>query len=111
MKGARLLLLPLLMSSCDGRSKQPAPAPAPEGSIGVGVAGASGAAPVAEHEAEHDPHPPSAPPQVATATALTADARSKLTMLRVMAHVGAVIVRKENDAWVVSGPNGCRVAP
>jgi hypothetical protein len=64
-----------------------------------------------DHDEHADAHPPSAPPQVATATALSADARAKLTTLRVMAHEGAVIIRKEQGQWVISGPQGCRVAP
>lgn len=114
MNVARLMLLASLVSGCDGPSRQPAPAPPVESSVGAAAtpAVAAGVIDAAEHdEGEHDAHPPSLPPQVATATALTADARSKLTTLRVMAHVGAVIVRKEHGNWLVSGPNGCRVAP
>jgi hypothetical protein len=116
MNVAPVMLLASLALGCDGRAKQQAPnPPAPRA---VAAAGTPAIVPSAVVEADHgdedahgeeDAHPPSSPPQVATATALAPDARVKLTTLRVMAHVGAVIVRKEQGEWVVGGANGCRV--
>lgn len=35
--------------------------------------------------------------------------RSRVTSLQVLAHGSAVIVRKEQDGWVMGGPSGCAV--
>jgi hypothetical protein len=105
------LLVVALASGCDHAEPRPAPqaaAPAPSAPSSQSPAAAA-SGDTAEHSCD-DAHPPRAPVQVATATALSKDARQKLTTLRVMAHVGAVIIRKENGEWVISGPQGCKVA-
>lgn len=112
MRLAGCWLLVALVSGCDHAEPRPAPqaaAPAPSA-----TSSQSPAAPASGDAAEpscEDAHPPRAPVQVATATALPKDARKKLTTLRVMAHVGAVIIRKESGDWVISGPQGCKVDP
>lgn len=65
------------------------------------------------HEEDHDcslhspaPRGPVAP----SATTLSPEARAKVTMLQVLAHGSAVIVRKAFDGWVMGGPNGCAVS-
>lgn len=45
----------------------------------------------------------------ASPSTLSAEARAKLTTIRVSAHVGYVIVRREPEGWVISGPGGCTV--
>jgi hypothetical protein len=45
----------------------------------------------------------------ASPSALSAEARAKLTTIRVSAHEGYVIVRREAEGWVISGPGGCTV--
>jgi len=48
-------------------------------------------------------------PKAASPSALTAERRARLTTIRVSAHVGNVIIRREANAWVISGPDGCSV--
>ncbi len=65
---------------------------------------------------EHDPHDcrsahPEGPVAAATATALSLDARRRLTTLRISAHEGGVILRKKAASWVALGPRGCTVPP
>ena len=45
----------------------------------------------------------------ASPSKLSADARAKLTTIRVSAHEGYVIARREPEGWVISGPGGCTV--
>jgi hypothetical protein len=52
--------------------------------------------------------PPAAPPGPPH-TSLSANARERLTTLRVSAHVGSVILRRRATGWFTSGENGCRV--
>jgi hypothetical protein len=53
--------------------------------------------------------PPPAPPPGASATALRADFRARLTTLRVSAYEGAVILRKRDSSWATAGDGGCTV--
>lgn len=48
-------------------------------------------------------------PKAASPSALTAERRARLTTIRVSAHVGNVIIRREANDWVISGPGGCSV--
>lgn len=48
-------------------------------------------------------------PRAATATALSLDARRRLTTLRISAHEGSVILRKKGATWVALGRGGCPV--
>jgi hypothetical protein len=47
--------------------------------------------------------------KVASPAALSAASRPHLTTIRVSAHVGNVIIRREAEGWVISGPGGCTV--
>jgi hypothetical protein len=67
----------------------------------------SASPPVDEHEA----HPTHVMPPVPTVTSLSDAARAGLTAVRVSAHQGSVIIRKEHDGWVLAGARGCTVAP
>ncbi len=118
MNVAWLLLLAALIAGCESKSRRPAPglsasaSPAPSAAASSAAASISAVpAIVVDEHGDEDAHPPREPPQVSTATALSAESRGKLTTLRVMAHEGAVIIRKEQGGWVISGPNGCRVPP
>ncbi|MDF3065850.1 MAG: hypothetical protein K0R38_1451 [Polyangiaceae bacterium] len=104
-----LALLASLVAGCDGRPKLRA-APS-DGGAAVAQGAPHAAASDSDESGHGEAHPPSPGPPVATATALAPQARAELTTLRVMAHVGAVIIRKEEGGWVVSGPNGCQVSP
>ncbi len=84
----------LLLLACDAASKPRSERPAP-----------------AAAQDEVEAHPAREPPAVATATSLSAEARALLTTLRVSAHVGSVIARKEAETWAIAGPQGCTVAP
>lgn len=53
-------------------------------------------------------HPP---PEGATATALTPEARDLVSTLRVSAHIGSVTLRKHGSVWVAEGADGCTVPP
>src|SRR5689334_16739564 len=66
----------------------------PTGVTPPAVAGASGDEEGHAHSPEGPTHPPT------TATVLSRKERDRLTTLRVMAHVGSVIIRKEGSAWV-----------
>ncbi len=69
---------------------------------------------VPDPHAEHDcsvAHPQEPRPPPSTATALSREARSRLTKLRISAHVGNVIIRKTPAGWTIGGPSGCTVAP
>lgn len=50
-------------------------------------------------------------PKVASPSSLSATARARLTTIRVSAHVGSVIIRREAGGWVLSGSDGCTVQP
>jgi hypothetical protein len=57
----------------------------------------------------HPPRPPRPPEPGASASALRADFRARLTTLRVSAHGSAVILRKRDSGWVTAGAGGCPV--
>lgn len=66
----------------------------------------------ASRQDDVDCHPVRAtrpPPPGASATALGADHRARVTTVRVSAHVGAVTLRKLDAGWVASGQDGCVV--
>jgi hypothetical protein len=86
-----------------GTEPAPVAAPAP--------ASTAAEAPHSEADCDDDRHGhPSLPrPPAPVATALTAPDRARLTTLRISAHVGSVILRKEGEAWTVAGPQGCTV--
>ena len=60
---------------------------------------------------DDEAHPTPVMPPVPTVTALSDAARAGLTTLRVSAHQGSVIIRKENERWVLAGTHGCTVTP
>ncbi len=59
---------------------------------------------------EGEAHPALERPAAATATSLGAEARALVTTLRVSAHIGSVIARKQAETWTIAGPQGCTVA-
>jgi hypothetical protein len=63
-----------------------------------------------EHEEETE-HPAQPRPPVPTATSLSDDARHSVSVLRIFAHSGAVIIRKSDAGWSIAGPQGCQVSP
>jgi hypothetical protein len=77
------------------------------------VASQTAAASSATGEHAQDDCRPARPLRAAAAgpplTSLRADARERLTALRVSAHVGSVILRSRATGWFTSGENGCRV--
>jgi hypothetical protein len=48
--------------------------------------------------------------KVASPSALSPERRAHLTTIRVSAHIGSVIIRREAAGWVISGSDGCTVA-
>lgn len=85
---------------------------------GGAAASASVAVPsrVASATAVHDDHTlPHSPPRPAPSgpppSALSSDEKTRVTVLRVAAHKGAVIIRKRDGRWILSGPRGCEVPP
>lgn len=105
MKAICAAVVLILAGGCNSAPKpHDSPAPAPVTSPAP-TAGAS--PPVDEDEA----HPTPVMPPVPTVTSLSAAARVGLTALRVSAHQGSVIIRKEDDGWVLAGASGCTVAP
>jgi len=79
-----------------------APAPA---SSGPAPSAPAASASAADEHAEHDcrtAHPVERP-KVSKATALTKEARRNLTTLRISAHIGAVILRKQESGWILAG--------
>lgn len=97
---ARLAWVAAALTALSGCRSVPEERPAPSPS-----AAASASAPHDDHEqCSHDVAHPAHPRQpVATATALSAEARGKVTTLRVMAHSGAAIIRKDGAAWKIGG--------
>lgn len=90
------------------KSKQGAPVASASASSHPNVAGAGGSG--------HDPSPGSPPetsggegPKVASPAALSPERRALLTTIRVSAHLGNVIIRREAGEWVISGEDGCTV--
>jgi hypothetical protein len=50
-------------------------------------------------------------PPAPTATFLSDAARADVTTLRVSAHLGSVIIRKDGQSWTTGGTQGCTVSP
>lgn len=95
----------VLVGGCNPAPKsEGSPAPAPVTSPAPTT---SASPPVDEDEA----HPTPVRPPVPTVTSLSDAARAGLTAVRVSAHQGSVIIRKEQDGWVLAGARGCTVAP
>lgn len=104
------LVCAVLVGGCQSaKSKQGAPvgssaaaAPKPNASAAGGFGqGASHGSPAATTGGESA--------RVASPSALSAESRAHLTTIRVSAHVGSVIIRREKAGWVISGPDGCTV--
>jgi len=95
----------LALASCDPASK-----PASSSSPSPSDASPSGVDGHADHDC-NEAHPPPKPEPAVTATSLSPNARERLTTLRVSAHVGAVILRRQGSSWVTAGENGCTVPP
>jgi hypothetical protein len=93
------------LASCDPASK-----PSSSSSPSASDASLSAVDGHADHDCEVA-HPPRKPEPAVTATALSPDARQRLTTLRVSAHVGSVILRRQGSSWVTAGQNGCTVPP
>jgi hypothetical protein len=98
-----------LLSGCDAKKpEQPA-----EAARKPAEAAAKLGAPSGQHSDDghgssaHPPGPrrPAGPPAIA----LSPKVRSDLTAVRVTAHVGHVLIRKEGRAWVMRGRDGCTV--
>jgi hypothetical protein len=123
---AGVWLVPSCLASCD-RTPAPGLHTETESSAEIGSAAAaestasgelassgfSRSAPSAQDDhAGHDcatAHPRREPDPPITATALTPDARARLTTVRISAHVGYVILRKRDSEWITSGQGGCVV--
>jgi hypothetical protein len=97
------------LPACDSARKTQATAPAPsEHRPASPRVEAPAVLPETEHDDDHGP--PAAPAAPApTATALDAKTRAKLTTLRISAHRGGLIIRKEPEGWKLSGTQGCLV--
>ncbi len=76
--------------------------------------GTSGRSPANEH-LDHDCATHATPlrpaPPGASATALQPQDLQRLTGVRISAHAGSVLLRKQNGAWLSVGRSGCTVAP
>lgn len=93
-------LCALLVGSChSAKSKQSAP-------VGSAAVGGSGQGPSQGSAAGASG---GEGPKAASPSALSAERRARLTTIRVSAHVGNVIIRREANAWGISGPDGCAV--
>jgi hypothetical protein len=104
------LLLASAGPSCSKERAGGGATPSPSGS--ALAAPPVGFAPVVLDEKHSPPHssprpPPSGPP----ATVLSPDAKARVTVIRVAARKGAVIIRKHDGRWMLSGPRGCEVSP
>jgi len=110
---AAVALTAVGFAGCESRDKsKPSERAVPERLAATISAPAAPAPAPAEHPDdgdEHAAHPVRPPPPAVTATALDAEARGRVTTLRVFAHEGAVIVRREGSRWVTA--NGCEVPP
>jgi hypothetical protein len=71
----------------------------------------TGGAAAAHADEAHDDHPKGMPPTAPATVRLRADAIEQVTTIRVMAHVGSVIIRKQGADWVTGGAKGCIVPP
>jgi hypothetical protein len=104
-------LCALLAVNCrSAKPKQGAPVASASASSHPNVSGAGGAG---QHPSHADP--PDATggegPKAASPSALSAERRARLTTIRVSAHVGNVIIRREPGGWIISGADGCTVRP
>lgn len=61
----------------------------------------------ADCDAEHSSQPRLPLP---TAITLSEDARHSVTVLRILAHSAAAIIRKDDKGWSITGPHGCQVS-
>jgi hypothetical protein len=102
------LLLALLVGGCrSAKSKQGAAAASVSASSRLNASEAGGSG----HDPSHG-HPEAtgdAGPKVASPSVLSAERRAHLTTIRVSAHIGNVIIRRESAGWVISGADGCSV--
>jgi hypothetical protein len=94
-----------LLAGCRGtKSKQATPGtPSAVANAGVGGPNAGHGEPSGAASGD--------PAKVPSPSALSAEARAELTTILVSAHVGNVIARREGNAWVISGDDGCTVDP
>jgi hypothetical protein len=106
--GACALCAVLAVSCHSAKSKQGAPVASASASSHPIASGGGGS--------DHDPSHGSPPdttggegPKAASPSALSAERRALLTTIRVSAHVGNVIIRREPGGWVISGRDGCTV--
>jgi hypothetical protein len=111
-----LTLCAALSSAACNKSPKPSDAGSPSARpVPSVLAPAAGLSALPEASADpwegHPPHPPPPPPPGASATALKAAFRERITTLRVSAHVGSVIIRKQGASWVSAGEAGCTVPP
>jgi hypothetical protein len=98
----------MLVGSCQSKSKQGAPVGSASASASPNAVAAGGAGHDPSHGSPHDTTGGEAP-KVASPSALSADRRAHLTTIRVSAHLGNVIIRREGQAWVITGSDGCSV--
>jgi hypothetical protein len=102
----------VLLPGCDAKKPEQA---AEAASKSAEAATKLGAASSGQHSDDghgssaHPPGPlrPAGPPAIA----LSPKVRADLTAVRVTAHVGHVLIRKEGKAWVMRGRDGCTVQP
>lgn len=111
--GYLTLCAALCSAGCSKASKPDAagapPASAPSGSVAAAASLQAPAAAASDPWEGHPPTPPPPPPPGASASALRSEFRERLTTLRVLAHVGAVTMRKRGSSWVTAGDSGCTV--
>lgn len=100
-RGTYLLLAAVLASCNSAKDKRGAPAESVAAGVGQSPIPHGSSAETGAGEGAH----------AASPSALGAEARAQLTTILVSAHVGSVIARREADAWVISGKDGCTVAP
>jgi hypothetical protein len=98
-----------LLSGCDAKkAQQPAEAASRPAEAAPKLGASSGQHADDGHgSSAHPPGPrrPAGPPAIA----LSPKVRADLTAVRVTAHVGHVLIRKEGRAWVMRGRDGCTV--
>ena len=95
---------PTKPDAAESTPTMPAPSPsAPAASLPTPAAVGS------EPLEAHPPRAPRPPPPGASATALRADYRPRLTALSVSAHLGSATLRKRGSSWVTTGESGCTV--
>jgi hypothetical protein len=102
---ARAVGLCALFCACN---KAPAPSTGPRDAAPSAAAVAT-SDPHAEDDCTEGAHPAPSAQAAPTATSLSAQARERVTSLRISAHAGSVIVRKTEQGWLLAGPQGCAV--